>query len=107
MDLGSSVSHFPGPISYQRVGERTSSHQVNGQSGVGCQDGVVVEVFSQRKLFKNWSILVNLVSSRFHKKMSGSLVLQDCELVIPMKRWLGNLASGWDSNRTVAILCFH
>ena len=87
MDLGSSVSHFPGPICYQRVGVRTSSHRVNGQSDVGCQDGVVVEVSSQRKLFKNWSILVNLVSSRFPKKMFGSLVLQDCVLVIPMKRW--------------------
>ena len=99
MDLGSSVSHFPGLICYQRVGVRTSSRRVNGQSDVGCQDGVVVEVSSQRKLFKNWSILVNLVSSRFLKKMSGSLVLQDCELDIPMKRWWENLASGWHSYR--------
>ena len=87
MDLGSSVSHFPGLICYQHVGVRTSSRRVNGQSDVGCQDGVAVEVSSQRKLFKNWSILVNLVSSRLLKKMSGSLVLQDCELDIPMKRW--------------------
>ena len=87
MDLESSVSHFPGPICYQRVGVRTSSRRANGHSDVGCQDGVVVEVSSQRKLFKNWNISVNLGSSRFLKKMSGSLVLQDCELDIPMKRW--------------------
>ena len=87
MELESFVFHFPGPICYQRVGVRTSSHRANGHSDVGCQDGVVVEVSSQRKLFKNWSISVNLISSRFLKKMSDSLVLQDCEPFIPIKRW--------------------
>ena len=50
MDLESSVFHVPGPNCYRRIGVRTSSHRVNGQSDVG----VVVELSSQRKPFKNW-----------------------------------------------------
>ena len=99
MDLESFVFPFPGRICYQLVGERISWHRVNGLSDVGYQSGVVAGVFSQRKLFKSWSILVNLVSSRYLKRMSGSLVSQDCELVTLMKHLWENTASGWDSNK--------
>ena len=97
MDLESFVFHFRGRTCFQPVGERTSWHQVNGLSVVGYQSGAVVEVFLQRKLFKTWSILVSLVSSRFLKRMSGSLVLQDCELVTLMEHLWENTASGRDS----------
>ena len=99
MDLESSVFLFPGRTCYRPVGERTSWHRVNGLSDVGYQSGVVVGVFLQRKLFKSWSISVNLVSSRFLKRMSGLQVLQDCELVTLMKHLWENTASGWDSNK--------
>ena len=86
MDLESFAFLFFGPNGFQLVGVRTNWHRVNGHSDVVYQNGVVVEVFLRKRLLKNWNILVNLVCSQFLKKMSGSLVLRDYELVIPMKR---------------------
>ena len=92
MVLESFIFHFPGRSCFRRVGDRISWHRVNGHSDVGYQSGVVVGVFLQRKLFKSWSILVNLVSSRFLK--SGSQVSQDCVLVTLIIHLRENSVSG-------------